>query len=154
MTASALSTLERSTLVRAPRSRVWQALTSIQEFSKWFCVEAKGEFTPGARLNMISTHECGKGQAFFVDVVKMEPPETFFWRWAPGSKRPGEDTSREPLTLVQFHLAEVKGGTLVTVTESGFDGLSLARRTRVLEENDKGWQIQLASLTQYAGEGA
>jgi uncharacterized protein YndB with AHSA1/START domain len=154
MTASALSKLERSTLVRAPRSRVWQALTSVQEFSKWFCVEAKGEFTPGARLNMISTHDCGKGQEFFVDVVKMEPPETFCWRWAPGSKRPGEDTSSEPLTLVEFHLAEVEGGTLVTVTESGFDGLSLVRRTRVFEENDKGWQIQLASLTQYAGEGA
>jgi uncharacterized protein YndB with AHSA1/START domain len=154
MTASALSTVERSTLVRAPRSRVWQALTNIQEFSKWFCVEAAGEFTPGARLNMISTHECGKGQKFFVDVVKMEAPETFSWRWSPGSKRPGEDTSSEPLTVVEFRLAEVEGGTLVTVTESGFDGLSLARRTRVFEENDKGWQIQLASLTQYAGEGA
>jgi uncharacterized protein YndB with AHSA1/START domain len=154
MTASALSTIERSTLVRAPRSRVWQALTNIQEFSKWFCVEAEGEFTPGTRLNMISTHECGKGQTFFVDVMKMEAPEAFSWRWSPGSKRPGEDTSAEPLTQVEFRLTEVEGGTLVTVTETGFDRLTLARRTRVLEENDKGWEIQLASLTRYAGEGA
>jgi uncharacterized protein YndB with AHSA1/START domain len=154
MTASALSTVERSTLVRAPRSRVWQALTNIQEFSQWFCVEAEGEFAAGARLRMISTHECGKGQEFFIDVVKMEAPETFSWRWHPGSKQPGEDNSSEPPTLVEFRLTEVEGGTLVTVVESGFDQLSLARRTRVFEENTKGWEIQLASLTRYAGEGA
>ncbi len=154
MAESALSTVERSALVRAPRGRVWQALTSIQEFSKWFCVEAEGEFAPGNRVNMISTHECGKGQRFFVDVVKMEAPEIFSWRWHPGSKQPGEDTSSEPATLVEFRLTEVEGGTLVTVVESGFDGLTLARRARVFEENGKGWDIQLESLTRYARQGA
>jgi uncharacterized protein YndB with AHSA1/START domain len=154
MTASVLSTVERSMLVRAPRSRVWQALTNIQEFSKWFGVEAEGEFTPGAHVRMVSTHEGYKGLEFFVDVVKMEAPETFSWRWHPGSKQAGEDTSGEPTTLVEFRLTEAEGGTLVTVVESGFDGLSLARRTRVFEENAKGWEIQLASLSRYAGQGA
>src|SRR6202050_5094522 len=154
MTESALSMVERSTLIRAPRSRVWQALTTLKEFSKWFCVEAEGEFAPGARLNMLSTHACGKGQTFFVDVVKMEPPETFAWRWHPGSKRPGEDTSSEPMTMVEFHLTEVEGGTLVTVVESGFDRLSLARRARGFEENDKGWEFRLGSVTRYAGQTA
>jgi len=160
MTASAMSTVERSTLIRAPRARVWQALTSIQEFSKWFCVkDAEGEFTPGARMRMVSTHPCGggdsgQGEAFVVEVVKMEAPEVFSWRWQPGSKKPGEDTSEEPTTLVEFRLTEAEGGTLVTVTESGFDKLSLERRTRVFEQNDKGWEIQLASLARYAGEGA
>ena len=154
MTASALSRVERSSLVRAPRSRVWQALTNVKEFSKWFGVEAEGEFAPGARLRMVSTHECGKGQEFFVDVVSMEAPETFSWRWSPGSKQPGEDTSSEPATLVEFRLTEAEGGTLVTVVESGFDRLSLARRARVFEENDRGWEFQLASLTRYAGQTA
>ena len=154
MTASALSTVERSTLVRAPRSRVWQALTNIKEFSKWFGVEAEGEFAPGARLRMVSTHESHKGVEFFVDVVKMDAPETFSWRWHPGLKQPGEDDSSEPATLVEFRLTEVEGGTLVTVVESGFDRLSLARRARVFEENDRGWEFQLASLTRYAGQTA
>ncbi|MGA3240730.1 MAG: SRPBCC family protein [Bryobacteraceae bacterium] len=154
MTASGLSTVERSTLVRAPRSRVWQALTNLKEFSKWFGVEAEGEFAPGARIRMISTHDSHKGQEFFVDVVKMEAPETFSWRWSPGSKQPGEDTSGEPMTLVEFRLTEVEGGTLLTVVESGFDRLSLARRARVFEENSKGWEFQLASLNRYAGQTA
>jgi uncharacterized protein YndB with AHSA1/START domain len=154
MTASALSTVGRSTLVRAPRSRVWQGLTNLKEFSKWFGVEAEGEFAPRARIRMISTHESHKGQEFFVEVVKMEAPETFSWRWHPGSKQPGEDTSGEPATLVEFRLTEVEGGTLLTVVESGFDRLSLARRARVFEENTKGWEFQLASLTRYAGQTA
>jgi uncharacterized protein YndB with AHSA1/START domain len=154
MTASGLSTVERSTLVRAPRSRVWQALTDIKEFSKWFGVEAEGEFAPGARMRMISTNESYKGVEFFVDVVKMDAPETLSWRWHPGAKQPGEDTSSEPMTQVEFRLTEVEGGTLVTVVESGFDRLSLARRARVFEENSKGWEFQLASLTRYAGQAA
>ena len=114
MTASALSTVERSTLVRAPRSRVWAGLTNLKEFSKWFGVEAEGEFAPGASLRMISTNDSCNGDEFFVHVVKMEAPETFSWRWHPGSKQPGEDTSGEPMTLVEFRLTEVEGGTLVT----------------------------------------
>jgi uncharacterized protein YndB with AHSA1/START domain len=154
MTASALSKVERTSLVRAPRSRVWQALTNLKEFSKWFGVEAEGEFAPGARMRMTSTHESHKGVEFFVDVIRMEAPENFSWRWHPGSKQPGEDNSSEPMTLVEFRLTEVEGGTLVTVVESGFDKLSLARRARVFEENDKGWEFQLASLTRYAGQTA
>jgi uncharacterized protein YndB with AHSA1/START domain len=154
MTASALSAIERSALVRAPRSRVWQALTNLKEFSKWFGVEAESEFAPGARIRMISTHDSHKGQEFFVDVVTMDAPEAFSWRWHPGSKQPGEDNSSEATTLVEFRLTEVEGGTLVTVVESGFDRLSLARRARVFEENSKGWEFQLASLTRYAGQTA
>lgn len=153
MTGPSLSALERSTLVRAPRGKVWQALTNIKEFSKWFGVEAEGEFTPGARVRMISTHDGYKGMEIFVDVVKMEAPETFSWRWHPGSKQPGEDTSNEPTTLVEFRLTEAEGGTLVTVVESGFDRLSLARRARAFEDNTRGWEIQLASLNRYAGQG-
>jgi uncharacterized protein YndB with AHSA1/START domain len=154
MTASVSSMIERSTLVRAPRSRVWQALTTMKEFSKWFSVKGEGEFAPGERMTMISTHECCPGQEFFVDVVKMEAPEVFSWRWHPGSKQPGEDTSAEPMTEVEFRLTEAEGGTLVTVVETGFDHLSPARRARVFEENTNGWAIQLESLTRYAGQGA
>ena len=153
MSASALSTVERSTLVRASRSKVWQAITNIAEFSKWFGVEAEGEFTPGAHVRMVSTHEGYKGIEFFVDVVTMEAPEIFSWRWHPGSKQDGDEIAKEPMTLVEFRLTEAEGGTLVTVVESGFDRLSLARRTRVIEENTKGWEFQLASLSSYAGQG-
>jgi len=123
-----LSAIERSTLVRAPRSRVWQAPTSIQEFSKWFCVETEGEFAPGAQLHMISTHDSGKGVEFFIDVARMDAPEVF----------------RSPACRPRPRSIG---------TPSGVDRLSL-ERTRAFEENDKGWEIQLASLTRHAGQAA
>ena len=53
---------------------------------------------------------------------------------------------------MEFRLEEVeKGGTRVTVTESGFDRLSLARRAKAFADNEKGWEIQMAALQEYAG---
>ena len=90
---------------------------------------------------------------------RIEPEHFFSWTWSPGSAKPGpdhsskdrsgEDRSGEETTLVEFHLEEVDGGTLITVTESGFDRISIARRAKALEENSKGWEHQLNALDKY-----
>jgi len=150
MTTPDLTKIERKTLIRAPRSRVWRALTTSQDFSKWFSADLEGSFAPGKRLDMVSTHACGNGQSFYVIVERMEPEHTFSWRWHPGSAKADEDGS----TLVEFHLEEVQDGTLVTVTETGFDHISLARRAKAFKENDRGWEMQMESLKQYASQAA
>ena len=150
MTLQEQTKIERKTLIHAPRSRVWRALTTAQEFSKWFQAELEGSFAPGKRLEMISMHPCGNNAHFYVIVERMEPEHTFSWRWHPGSARAEDDGS----TLVEFHLEEVEGGTLVAVTESGFDRISLARRMKAFEENSRGWELQMESLKQYASEAA
>jgi len=145
--------IERKTLIRAPRSRVWRALTGIQEFCKWFRAEtAEAAFQPGARVRLVSTHEGYENVGFFVDIVEMVPEQRFSWRWHPGVKLPGEDLSAEPMTLVEFVLEDAEGGTLVTVTESGFDQLFADRQSRVFKENDDGWQYQMAALDRYFSE--
>jgi len=149
MTVSDMSRIERKILLLAPRERVWRALTDIAEFSKWFGVQSAGVFAPSARIEMTSTHESYQGIVFYVVIERMEPPHTFSWRWHPGAPEPGVDTSQEPTTLVAFELTEVVGGTELTVVESGFDRLSLARRARVFAENDKGWEFQLESIGKY-----
>jgi uncharacterized protein YndB with AHSA1/START domain len=143
--------IEKKLLIRAPRSRVWHALTTAEEFSKWFAVKFDGQFAPGKRLDMISTHPaCSGDPHFYLIVERMEPEHTFSWRWQPGAASQEED---EP-TLVEFHLEELPEGTLVIVSESGFDRISLARRTKAFEENSRGWEIQLESLAQYAAKAA
>ena len=154
MTASELNKIEKSILIRAPRERVWRAITDIGEFSKWFGVETTGAFTPGARLEMTSTHEGYQGVVFSVIVEQMEPERTFSWRWHPGAVRPEVDYFTEPTTLVVFHLEDEAGGTRVTVTESGFERIPITRRASVFEENTKGWEFQLAALDRYAGQPA
>ena len=150
MTTSELIKLERKTIIRAPRSRVWHALTTSQEFAKWFAADLDGSFTPGKRLDLVSTHPCGNNAHFYMIIERMDPEHTFSWRWHPGSAKAGEDGT----TLVEFHLEEVQGDTLVTVTETGFDRISLARRAKAFEENSHGWEVQIESLKQYATQAA
>jgi len=145
------TTIERTTLIRASRERVWRALTTPQDFGKWFCAEVDGPFVPGERVNMVSTHHlCTGDPRFYLTVESMEPEHKFSWRWHPGAARPGEDGS----TQVEFKLEEVSDGTLVTVTETGFDRISLERRAKAFEQNGKGWEIQLESLGRYASQAA
>ena len=154
MKRSEMSKIERSVFIQAPRARVWRALTDLAEFSKWFGVSAEGRFVPGARLMMTVTIEGYAGMVFYLTVEKMEPMELFSWRWHPGSVEPGIDYSKEPTTLVEFRFRDEAGGTRVTVVESGFEAISLARRAKVFEENTGGWEYQMAALEKYVRESA
>jgi len=149
MTASDILKIERGTWIKAARSRVWRALTNIEEFSKWFSVRAEGKIATGNRVTMTSTYPGHEGIQFSVAVEAMRPEEYFSWRWTPGADA-ASDPGR-PSTLVEFHLRDAQGGTMVTVTESGFDRISLERRAAIVAENELGWEIQMASLERYAG---
>jgi uncharacterized protein YndB with AHSA1/START domain len=110
-----------------------------------------GDFVPGKRVEMTSTHPlCSGDPRFYMIIERMEPEHTFSWRWHPGSAKAEEDGS----TVVEFHLEEIDDATRVTLTESGFDRISLARRAKAFGENSHGWEIQLDSLAQYASQAA
>jgi uncharacterized protein YndB with AHSA1/START domain len=148
------SSLQRSSFIQAPRSRVWRALTDIAQFCRWFRVaqvDAASSFQPGAAVRLRSTYEgpC-YGAEFEMQVVEVVPESLFSWRWHPGAPIAGEDLSAEPPTLVEFRLEDADGGTRVTVTESGFDRLFAHRQAGAWKDNDGGWKAQLVNLEQYA----
>jgi uncharacterized protein YndB with AHSA1/START domain len=150
MPSSTTDKITRSVTVNAPRSRVWRAVTDLNEFNTWFSTTGDKQFQQGQRTNLVSTHP-GKheGTQFWVEIVRMQPEEFFSWRWHPGVAPPGNDRATEPMTLVEFHLREVPGGTEVTVIESGFDSLWESRRASQFKENTAGWEFQLAALERY-----
>src|SRR5262252_2197797 len=111
MTATQLNTIEKQILLRAPRERVWQALTNIDEFCKWFSVKAEGSFEPGERVHMISTHRSCEGESFYVFVEEMDRPRKFSWRWHPGMRDKSIDYYNESTTMVTFVLEDAEGGT-------------------------------------------
>ena len=151
---SQLNRIQRTTLIRAPRARVWNALTDIREFCGWFsCESAAPAFQPGVRADMVSVYG-GHRQKFIMEIVDILPEHTFSWRWHPGSVAPGEDLSAEPMTFVTFTLEDADGGTRVTVTETGFEHLFASRQSRVFKENTDGWEIQFAAFERYFGEKA
>jgi uncharacterized protein YndB with AHSA1/START domain len=150
MQVSNMTKIERSTLIRAPRSRVWKAISEVSQFGAWFQVKAEGEFRPGATVRMIATHPSCPLLEFSVIVEQVTPETLLSWRWHPGAA----PDPKEPPTLVEFRLEDADGGTKVTVTESGFDRMSLAKRAAAFDDNSKGWTEQMVSLARYLGHEA
>ena len=139
--------IQKTVVLRAPRSKVWRALTDPAQFSQWFGVKVEEPFTPGHRVRGPVTTPEYAHLMFEITVDRMEPEQLFSWRWQPGGN-PDIDPA-EPETLVIFELEEVGEGTRLTVTESGFDRIPLARRSKAYRENDEGWTAQLESIRQY-----
>ncbi|HEV2424799.1 MAG TPA: SRPBCC family protein [Terriglobia bacterium] len=149
--------VEKKILLRAPRQRVWRALADSGEFGTWFGIRFDGPFTPGARVTgvLVGTQadpEVAKAQKqhqglrIEITIERMEPERVFSLRWHPFAIDPKVDYSAEPTTLVEFVLNEAPDGVLLTVTESGFDQIPLARRAQAFEANEGGWAVMVQVL--------
>ncbi|HXM45179.1 MAG TPA: SRPBCC family protein [Bryobacteraceae bacterium] len=152
--------IEKKILLRAPRERIWRALADSTEFGSWFGVRFDGPFTPGARLRgmivgttvdaeVAKAQKQYEGVSFEIAVERMEPGRLFSFRWHPFAVETGVDYSAEPTTLVVFELEEVADGVMLTVTESGFDRIPLARRAKAFTANEGGWSVMVKVIERY-----
>jgi len=154
MTTTSTDRIEKNIVLHTPRSRAWRALTDHKEFGAWFGVVLDGAFVPGARVRGKITHKGYEHVPLEIAVEKMEPETLFSFRWHPYAIEPGVDYSKDPMTLIEFRLEEVADGTRLTVVESGFDRIPLARRAKAFEMNDRGWAAQLKSISEHIGRTA
>ena len=143
--------IEKQIVLRAPRSRVWRALTNHEEFGTWFRAKLDSAFVVGQRVTGQITYPGYEHLKFQAIVERMEPEELFSFRWHPGADAARTDQSSEPMTLVEFRLAETAEGTLLKVVESGFDKLPPERREQAFRENQEGWSIQMDNVKQHVG---
>ena len=141
--------IERRVVIHASRSRVWRAITNAEEFGTWFRVNLEGEFAEGATIRGKITHPGYEHVTMEVLVERVEPERYFSYRWHPYAVDSAVDYSTEPTTLVEFILEETEGGTAVTIVESGFDRIPLARRAEAFRMNDKGWAGQIKNLERH-----
>jgi len=150
MNVTDLSRVDRTIEIAALPERVWQALTDPKAFSEWFQVTLEGQIAQGASVWMTSTHADYAGQRFQVWYLELDAPRRLVWQWHPGEVDPAVDYSREPPTTVTFTLEPSASGTRLTVSETGFDGIALARRAKVYADNSQGWTEVLVWLQRYA----
>ncbi len=141
--------IEKSIVLRAPRPKVWRALTTPDEFGHWFGARLAGDFAPGARVTAQMTAPGHEHFNFEMVVDRVQPEDLFSYRWHPYAVGPAVDYAGEPMTLVEFRLAEIAGGTQLTVTESGFDRVPPARRAEAFRMNEQGWAGQLQNIQRY-----
>jgi uncharacterized protein YndB with AHSA1/START domain len=162
--------IEKHVTLRAPVSRVWQAITDSKEFSRWFGVKLEGPFVAGKPLTgkfdqafdegAIQAYQRSLGlttskvkapdpDTIFCTVERIEPESYFSFRWIPYGIDAEADLKNEPTTLVEFRLERVPEGTLLTIVESGFDRVPAHRRERAFRMNDGGWAAQAANVKKY-----
>jgi len=141
--------IERKVLIRAPRSRVWKALTDAREFGTWFRVDLDGDFSLGRRITGKMTYPGHEGAPFVATVDRMDPERLFSFRWPMGSDDPNDHGADDTTTLVEFRLEDAPEGTMLTVIESGFARLPAGRRVEAFRGNSEGWSIQVENIRRH-----
>ncbi|HEY3120966.1 MAG TPA: SRPBCC family protein [Vicinamibacteria bacterium] len=141
--------IEKKVVLRAPRSRVWRAIADEKEFGAWFGVRLEGAFAPGKRLKGQITVPGYEHVTMDITVERVDPERLFSYRWHPYAVDPGVDYSAEPTTLVEFRLEDVAGGTELSVVESGFDRIPVARRAEAFRMNEGGWAEQMKNIERH-----
>ena len=120
-----------------------------QEFGEWFRVKLESPFAPGkvARGKILYP---GYEHVTWEAVIKeMQPEKLFSFTWHPYAVDPNTDYSNETPTLVEFRLQPSGQGTLLVITESGFDKIPAHRQIEALRMNDGGWTEQIKNIERH-----
>jgi uncharacterized protein YndB with AHSA1/START domain len=155
--------IEKTIVLRAPRDRVWRALTDSSEFGSWFGMKLNGPFGPGARVrgvivpttvdeSVAAAQKDYEGFPVEIIVERVEPQRLFSFRWHPYSVERDVDYASEPTTLVEFVLEDATDGVMLTVTESGFEHIPLARRAKAFTANEQGWTMVISLIEKYLAD--
>jgi len=152
--------IEKQVLLKAPREKVWRAVSDATQFGRWFGVRFEGHFEEGRKLSgkivptevdpaVAAMQKPYEGTPFEWVVERIEAPRRIVFRWHPFAIDKNVDYSAEPMTTIVFELEEVGGDTRLTITESGFDSLPVARRAQAFQANEGGWTHQLKLVEKF-----
>lgn len=139
--------IEKQITLKAPRARVWRAITDSKEFGTWFRAKMETPFVVGKIAHGQITYPGYEHLKLEVLVEKMEPEHTFVLRWHPGADTQNASFEKDPTTTVEFRLEDAPGGgTRLTLVESGFDKLPPALREKAFRDNEGGWTEQMKNI--------
>jgi uncharacterized protein YndB with AHSA1/START domain len=98
--------VQRETVLEAPSSQVWEALTDERLLGEWLAQDAELDPVPGGRASF----RFADGEEREGTVLEVEEERSLAFSWA----RPGE-----PRSVVEFSLEPAVGGTRLVVVERG-----------------------------------
>jgi uncharacterized protein YndB with AHSA1/START domain len=152
METTSIDRIEKTVLLRAPRSRVWRAISTTEEFGAWFGAKLNRAFAEGQTVRGQITQPDYQHLTMEILIERIEPEHFFAFRWHPYAVDPNADYSHEPMTLVEFKLEEAGEHTRLTIVESGFDRIPLARRNEAFRMNEGGWSEQVKNIERYVSK--
>jgi uncharacterized protein YndB with AHSA1/START domain len=146
-------TVLRSVLNSRRRFRASGAHSRITvSLANGFRVKLDGPFVPGQVSRGQITYPGYEHLKWEAVVQKMEPERLFSFTWHPYAIDAKTDYSKETPTLVEFRLEKTKTGTLLVLTESGFDKIPSDRRLEAFRMNDGGWTQQLTNIRSHVAQ--
>jgi len=159
---SSTDRIQKTVHLRATRSRVWKAISDSKQFGSWFGMKVAGPFTANTTVKativpttvdpeVAKEQKAFEGMPFELYIERVEPERLFTFRWHPGATQPKPE---DPTTLVCFELEDAADGVMLTVTESGFDRIPLARRAKAFAENEGGWAAQMKLIEKYLAQAS
>jgi len=163
--ATSIDRIEKRVILHAPLERVWRAISDYREFGSWFGVRLDAPFEPGAHVTgtltpttvdpqVAEAQKPHEGTPWAITIERIEPMRLLSFRWHPYAVDPDVDYASEPTTLVTFELVSAWDGTELTITESGFDTIPLARRAEAFSQNSRGWDAQASLIARYVAAPA
>jgi uncharacterized protein YndB with AHSA1/START domain len=150
MIDTGMSRIDRTIEINAPQERVWRALTNAADLATWFKVTFDGPVAAGSEVWMTTMSPGHEGQRFKVRFTELTAPRRFAWQWHPGAVDPHVDYDKEPWTTVTFTLEPSGRGTRLSVSETGFNEISIARRAKVFADNTGGWTEVIVWIQKHA----
>ncbi|MCA0361977.1 MAG: SRPBCC domain-containing protein [Armatimonadetes bacterium] len=139
-----LNEIKRSHVLPAPPEEVWRRSFGTPEaLASWFSDTVEGDFAVGAPFVLAwGDHRCE------CLLVACEAPALLEYKWHPGDACLLCDHPEDELTIVRFSLEACDKGTLVVITETGFEKISEPWRSRVLGLNLTGWDNEPEKLVE------
>jgi uncharacterized protein YndB with AHSA1/START domain len=138
--------IRHSVLIRAPREKVWAALTTAEGFDGWWGTRGSEiDLRPGGRLTLRwrdweAEKEHNHDQhGVVIEVVR---PQRFVYQWG---------SSTDDMTTVEFDLLERDDGTLLRLREHGFAPTAKGRES--FGGNSLGWGEVSTLLKFYVEHG-
>jgi uncharacterized protein YndB with AHSA1/START domain len=142
-----MSTLDitRTIDIEATREKVWSAITDAKLIAQWFGDSCEFDASPGATGYFGWQHH-GRHR---VVVEHVDAPHTLVYRWA---READVDPAPGNSTVVRFDLADIAGGTRLTLLETGFE--ELAEPQAAHDDNTGGWRAELGELVDFLASAA
>lgn len=131
--------VERSIWIRAPRERVWAALTDPKLVEQWFSPGTRWEVTAPEVGGRLFVPDPETGAQLYVNVIELlDPPHRLVLR--------SEATPPDVPHVTAYTLEEENGGTRLTLTDSGYELEPEDQRWGKMEQNAFGFGMMLDNL--------
>lgn len=129
--------VERSIWIAAARERVWEAITDAAQINQWWGGDDQWQI---AALQVGATVQFAhRDIPILATIGVLDPPRQFSIQWPP-------EQNHSVLKATTYTLEAEKGGTRVTVTETGFEALPDDIRQTRYDRTAQGYATVLEGL--------